>query len=75
MDGDVRTMRRLGPSCMVRAFGGPFEDFAFDDPRVGSHPACWIESLDEFSDRALPQSGNGVMVVRGKKSCATTIFE
>ena len=36
--------------------------------------ACWIEALGEFPDGALPEGGDSVTVVRGKKSCGTTIF-
>jgi hypothetical protein len=45
-----------------------------DHPWVGAGAACWIEALGEFPDGALPEGGDSVTVVRGKKSCGTTIF-
>ena len=35
---------RLRMVLVVRAFGGPFEDFAFDDPWVGSQTARGVDS-------------------------------
>jgi hypothetical protein len=64
----------LRPPEVVGAFGCPFEDFALDDPGVGAVPTFRIESLSEFGDGAAPQGGDGSTVVRGKKSCATTLF-
>jgi hypothetical protein len=29
---------------MVAAFGGPFENLAFDDARVGAEAACGVDS-------------------------------
>jgi hypothetical protein len=29
---------------VVKAFGGPFQDFAFDHARVGAEPACGVDS-------------------------------
>ena len=29
---------------VVRAFGGPFQNFAFDDARVGAKSACGVDS-------------------------------
>jgi hypothetical protein len=29
---------------VVAAFGGPFENFAFDDARVGPQAACGVDS-------------------------------
>ena len=73
MNGDLWAVGRLRPSRVVGAFGCPFEDFAFDHPWVGAGAACWIEALGEFPDGALPEGGDSVTVVRGKKSCGTTI--
>ncbi len=28
---------------VVKAFGGPFQDFAFDHARVGAQPACGVD--------------------------------
>jgi hypothetical protein len=59
---------------VLGAFGCPFEDLAFDHPWVGPGAAYWIEALGEFPDGALPEGADGVTVVRGKKSCGTTLF-
>lgn len=64
----------MRPSRVLGAFRCPFEDLAFDHPRVGPGAAYWIEALGEFSDGALPEDGDGVTVVRGKKSCGITLF-
>lgn len=53
-DGYVRWVVWLWPQEVVCAFGGPFEDFAFDDARVGADAACRVESLGEFGDGAVP---------------------
>jgi hypothetical protein len=74
LNSDLWAVGRLRPSRVVGAFGCPFEDFAFDHPWVGAGAACWIEALGEFPDGALPEGGDSVTVVRGKKSCGTTIF-
>ncbi|WP_331750677.1 NAD(P)-binding protein [Streptomyces sp. NBC_00046] len=34
LDGDVGAVFGLGPVCVVGAFRGPFQDFAFDDSGV-----------------------------------------
>lgn len=59
---------------MACAFGCPFEDFAFDHPRVGAELTCRVEALQEFADGALPQRASGVMVMRGEMHCATVTF-
>lgn len=56
------------------AFGCPFDDFAFDDPRVRSEATCGIESVLQFFDGVVPHPGDRFMVVRGKKDCARAIF-
>ena len=64
----------MRPSRVLGAFGCPFEDLAFDHPRVGPGAAYWIEALGEFPNSALPEGADGVTVVRGKKSCGITLF-
>jgi hypothetical protein len=59
---------------VVSAFCCQFEDFAFDDAGVGAASACRVEAAQEFGDALIPQSGDGVVVMRGKKSCGTVIF-
>jgi hypothetical protein len=59
---------------MVRAFGGPLEDFAFDDAWVGAKSACGVDPALQRIDGVIPQSGDRGVVMRGKKSCATVIF-
>jgi hypothetical protein len=58
---------------VVSAFGCPSEDFAFDDPGVGAVSAYRVDAAQEFRDALIPQSGGGVVVMRGKKSCGTGI--
>lgn len=43
-DGAFRRLGGLWMVLVVRAFGGPLEDFAFDDPWVGAVAACGIDS-------------------------------
>lgn len=74
LDGDLRAAGRLRPSRVLGAFGCPFEDLAFDHPRVGPDAAYWIEALGEFPNGALPEGADSVTVVRGKKSCGITLF-
>ena len=59
---------------MVCAFGGPFEDFAFDDAGVGAKSACGVDPALQEIDGVIPQPGDRFMVVRGKKSCGTVTF-
>ncbi|MFC9841708.1 hypothetical protein ACFVKB_49490, partial [Rhodococcus sp. NPDC127530] len=72
-DGAFRRLSGLWMVLVVCAFGGPFEDFAFDDAGVGAVSACWVDAAQEFGDALIPQSGGGVVVMRGKKSCGTGI--
>ncbi|MDJ0482786.1 hypothetical protein QNA17_13600, partial [Rhodococcus pyridinivorans] len=58
---------------VVRAFRGPFEDLAFDDAGVGAVSAYRVDTAQEFGDALIPQSGGGLVVMRGKKSCGTGI--
>lgn len=46
MNQDCAFWRLLGlwMVLMVAAFGGPFENFAFDDARVGAEAACGVDS-------------------------------
>jgi len=60
---------------VVTTFGGPFEDFAFDDAGVGALAACGIDPALQESDGVIPQPEDRVVAMRGKKSCATVIFE
>jgi hypothetical protein len=74
LDGDLWTVSRLRPPPVLGAFGCPFEDLAFDHPRVGPGAAYGIEALGELPDGALPEGADGITVMRGKKSCGTTLF-
>ena len=53
---------------VVRAFRGPFEDFALDDAGVGAVSAYRVDTAQEFGDALIPQSGGGVLVMRGKRA-------
>lgn len=59
---------------VVTAFGGPFENFAFDDARVGAHAACGVDPAPQCIDGAIPEPCDRVVVMRGKKRCGTVIF-
>ena len=59
---------------MARAFGSPFEDFAFDDVGVGAESACGVDPALQGIDGVIPQPGDRLVVMRGKKRCATVIF-
>jgi len=59
---------------VVKAFGGPFQDFSFDHARVGAKPACGVDPAVQCGDGVIPEAGDRLVVMRGKKRCATAIF-
>jgi hypothetical protein len=53
----------LGPVPVVSSFDVPLGHLSFDEARVGSSSAWWVESTGEHDDDVVPQA---VMVVRGE---------
>lgn len=76
MDEDFAFWRLHGLRMVlvVAAFGSPFQNFAFDHARVGAEPACGVDSTLQCCDGMIPQTGDRIVVMRGKKRCATVIF-
>jgi len=76
VDEDCACGRLLGLRVVlvVKAFGGPFQDFAFDHAGVGAEPACGVDSAVQCGDGVIPQAGDRLVVMRGKKRCGTVIF-
>ena len=61
-DAGPRWARRLGPGLVVGSLHVPLDVLPFDDTRVGSQSAGWVEPSSEHGDGVSPT----VVSLRGK---------